>query len=177
MLDALLTIFYFIVVFLIFLILLGVWLLWSSLVGAPWVPTSRVRIRKMLELAQVTENDIVMDLGSGDGRILIQAAKEFRARSIGIEVDPMRVFWSRIAIRRRGLSDKVEVIRGNFFTQNFADATVVTVYQTTDVNAQLKEKLSMELNPGTRVVSNAFAFEGWTPAKVMTKPKLYLYVM
>jgi precorrin-6B methylase 2 len=176
-LDAALTIFSIFIVFLFFVIGLGIWVLWTSVIGAPWVPTSRARVRKILELAQVTENDVVMDLGSGDGRIPIIAAKEYGARSIGIEIDPLRVFWSRMAIRRRGLKSKAKVIRGNFFSQNLADATVVTIYQTTDVNKQLKEKLSTELKPGTRVVSNSFEFVGWTPKSTTKKPDLYLYIM
>jgi predicted RNA methylase len=131
----------------------------------------------MLELTQVTEKDVVLDLGSGEGRILTIAAKEYGARAIGIEVDPLRAFWSRIAARRRGLSDKVQVIRGNIFTQNFAEATVVTVYQTTEVKTQLGEKLSTELKPGTRVVSNCFRFAGWTPVKTTQKPNHFLCIM
>ena len=175
--DLVITFVSVLILWLIFIVLLGIWFLWPSLIGAPWVPTSRGRVRQMLELAQVTEEDVVLDLGSGDGRILILAAKEFGARAIGIEVDPLRAFWSRLAARRRGLGEKVKVIRGNFFHQNFADATVVTIYQTTDVNKQLREKLSTELKPGTRVVSNCFEFAGWKPVKTTKKPNLYLYTM
>ncbi len=153
----------------------AVWAVWPSIIGAPWVPTPRRTVRKMLELAQVNSKDTVLDLGSGDGRIIVMAAKEFGARSIGIEADPGRVLWSRLVIRFRGLKKKVKVIWGNFFHQNFSEATVLTIFQMPGVNNRIKEKFTTELNPGTRVVSHAFQFDGWTPVKTTEDPILYLY--
>lgn len=130
----------------------------------------------MLELAQVKPQDNVVDLGSGDGRIIVMAAKEFGSSCVGIEADPFRVMWSRFVIRMRGLKDKVKVIWGNFFSQNVAYATVVTVYQGPEVNKLIREKLSAELKPGTRVVSYKFPLEGWAPVETTTKPDIYLYI-
>lgn len=152
-------------------------ILWPFIVGAPWTPTSRSTARKMLELAKVTEDDIVVDLGSGDGRIIVMAAEEFGARSIGIEVDPLRVRWSRWVIRRHGLEQKVSVIQKNFFDQSLEIATVVCLFQRQNTNNQLKTKLAGELRTGTRVVSHMYTFEGWIPAISTKNPNLYLYIM
>jgi hypothetical protein len=92
-------------------------------------------------------------------------------------MDPLRVLWSRLAIRRSGLSKKVEVLRENFFNSNIEDATVVTVYQGVGVNKKLREKFSRELKPGTRVVSYRFRFQGWSPVKTNEETSSYLYVI
>jgi predicted RNA methylase len=156
---------------------LMVWIAWSSAIGAPWVPTPRNKARTMLELAEVGPKDIVYDIGSGDGRIVTMAAKEFGAKSVGIEMDPLRVLWSRFAIRRQGLTPMSEVLRENFFKSNIEDATVVTVYQGVEVNKKLKEKFSGELKPGTRVVSYRFRFKGWIPVKTSEDASSYLYII
>lgn len=159
-------------------IFLGLSFLWPFLVrGAAWTPTPRETVRKMLELAKVSHEDIVVDLGSGDGRIIIIAAKEFGANAIGIEVDPLRIAWSRWKVRRSILQDKVQVVRGNFFTQDLSDATVVTVFQRTGTNKRLKAKLTSELKPGTRVVSYIHLFDGWIPAETDEGFGIYLYIM
>ncbi len=153
-----------------------VWIAWSGIIGAPWLPTPIKKARNMLELAEVGEDDIVYDIGSGDGRIIIMAAREFGAKSFGIEMDPLRVLWSRLAIKWRRLA-QVKVLRENFFKSNIEDATVVTVYQGVGVNKKLREKFSRELKPGTRVVSYRFRFQGWTPVKTNEEASSYLYVI
>ena len=165
------------IIFLICALIGGVWLVWPIIIGAPWVPTPRRTAQKMLELAQVTQDDTVIDLGSGDGRIIVMAAKEFGATAWGIEADPFRVLWSRSAIRLNGLKRKVNVVWGNFFTQSLAAASVVTVFQGQEINKRLKEKLAIELKPGTRIVSYSFPFDGWTPVETHKDPHLYLYVI
>jgi cyclopropane fatty-acyl-phospholipid synthase-like methyltransferase len=155
----------------------GISILWPMVMGAPWIPTSRKTVRKMLELAKVTEEDTLIDLGSGDGRIIIMAAEEFGAKAIGIEADPLRVYWSRRAIRRKRLHDKASVTRGNFFHQSLEDASVVSVYQLQRVNKKMKSKLASELKPGTRVVSHSFTFDGWKVAEETRNPDLYLYIV
>ncbi len=130
----------------------------------------------MLNLAEVSENDIVYDLGSGDGRIIIMAAKEFGAQAIGIEVDPLRIKWSRSRIRRQGLDNLVQVISGNFFNVSLEDASVVTIYQGHEINKKIREKLDSDLKSGTRVVSYRFILDGWTPVKTDEKASTYLYI-
>ena len=131
----------------------------------------------MLELAAVQQNDVVVDLGSGDGRVIVMAAEEFGAKSFGVEADPFRVLWSRGVIRRRGLQDAVKVIWGDMFNHRVSDATVVTVYQGQDINKRLMAKLAAELSPGSRIVSYSFPFDGWTPIMTIDDPRLFLYTV
>jgi hypothetical protein len=159
------------------IIIFVLWVAWSGVVGAPWVPTPKKRVRAMLEFADVDSNDILYDLGSGDGRIIVMAAKEFGAASIGIEVDPLRLLWSRLSIRRQGLSLKVRVIRANFFKVSLEEATVVTLYQGYEINKKIRDKLTSELKPGTRVVSYRFVLEDLTPTKASEEESIYLYTM
>ncbi|MFX1576187.1 MAG: SAM-dependent methyltransferase [Promethearchaeota archaeon] len=166
-----------VIIILVSVIAFGISAVWPSLIGAPWVPVSKKTAQRMLELAKVTQEDTVVDLGSGDGRIIMMAAQKFGASAVGIEADPFRVLWSRGVIRRRGLNEIVEVIWGNFFTKSVPDATVVTVYQGQSINKRLKTKLATELTPGTRVVSYSFPFEEWTPVEMIKNPRLYLYVI
>jgi len=175
--DVWLVFGYVVIIILLCIIVVGVSAVWPSLIGAPWVPVSRETAWKMLDLAQVNPEDSVLDLGSGDGRIIIMAAEKFGAKAFGIEADPLRVLWSRCAIRRRGLSKMVAVMWGNFFSQNLLDATVVTVYQGQKINKRLQAKLATELKAGTRVISYSFPFEEWTPIKTLRNPHLYLYVV
>ena len=123
------------------------------------------------------KKDILYDLGSGDGRIIVMAAKEFGAKSIGIEVDPLRMLLSRIAIKRYKLEQKVKVIRANFFNVSLEDASVVTLYQGHEINKKIRAKLASELRSGTRVVSYRFILDGWTPTKTNDDESIYLYVV
>jgi precorrin-6B methylase 2 len=154
-----------------------VWIAWSGVVGAPWLPTPKKRVRSMLEFAGVNSGDILYDLGSGDGRIIVMAAKEFGAKSIGIEVDPLRLMWSRLSIRRHNLSQKVHVVRANFFKVSVEEATVVTLYQGHEINKKIRDKLASELKTGTRVVSYRFILDGWTPVKTNEDESIYLYII
>lgn len=120
---------------------------------APWWRTSDDAIRKALKLAGVKSSDIVYDLGSGDGRSLIIAAKEFNSQGIGIEIDPIRFYVSKFLIRLNGLSDKVKVKRESFLKSNISSATIVFLYLVPKALERLKPKLSNELKPGTRIVS------------------------
>ncbi|MFW9961921.1 MAG: SAM-dependent methyltransferase [Candidatus Thorarchaeota archaeon] len=160
-----------------FIIAFVIWIAWSGVVGAPWLPTPKNRVRSMLEFANVNQDDRVFDLGSGDGRIIVMAAKEFGAQSTGIEVDPLRILWSKLAIKRNKLGNKVKVIRGNFFNVSVEDATVVTLYQGYKINMKIRDKLSAELRPGTRVVSYRFTLEGWNPVKTSEEKSVYLYIV
>jgi hypothetical protein len=163
--------------YLAFLGAIVVWVLWPLLIGAGWVPTPRKVVRKMLSLADVGPGDMLYELGSGDGRIIFMAAKEFGAKAVGIEADPLRVLWTLVWIRVKGLRDQVSVLWGNFYKRDLGEASVVTVYQSTDINRKLRDKFKRELGPGTRVVSYAFTIEGWEPAKVDEEDQVYLYVM
>ncbi|MHA1389593.1 MAG: SAM-dependent methyltransferase [Candidatus Thorarchaeota archaeon] len=156
-------------------IIFMIWIVWSVVVGVPWLPTPKSKVRKMLEFAKVQEGNTVYNLGSGDGRILIMAAKEFGTSSVGIEADPIRQRWSKLMIRRHRLKDKVKALRGNFFKYDIGDASVVTLYLGVSVNNKLREKLSKELKPGTRIVSHHFLLKDWDITEHDEKADLYLY--
>lgn len=154
-----------------------IWIFWSNIIGAGWQPTSRRRVEKMLEMAEVDSEDIVYDLGSGDGRIVIDAAKKYNARAVGMEADPLRVFWSRLIIMIYGLRSNAKIVWGNFFNQNISEATVVTLFLSDTANQKLKPKFQRELKPGTRVVSYVWMFNGWEPVKADKTDEIYVYVI
>jgi precorrin-6B methylase 2 len=146
-------------------------------VGAGWEPTSRKKVRKMLEMSRIGPSDVVYDLGSGDGRIILEAARTFHAKAIGIEADPVRFLLSKLAIALFDAKDRASVVWGNFFHTNLSDATIVTVFLSQGTNQRLKSKLLSELKPGTRVVSYVWTFEDWTPAVTEPADKLSLYII
>lgn len=130
---------------------------------APFVPSTVKLTEAMLELAKVTKDDLVYDLGSGDGRLVITAAKKYGARGVGVEIDPKLVRLSRENARRAGVADRVKFIRQDLFRTDLSGATVVTLYLRPEVNLRLRPKLLRELRPGARVVSNTFDMGDWQP--------------
>ena len=130
----------------------------------PFVPTPEKVVDKMLEIAKVGPNDTVYDLGSGDGRIVIAAAKKYGARGVGVDIDPDRIREARDNAERAGVARKVEFREGNLFDADIREATVVTIYLLSGINKKLRPKLLAELKPGTRVVSHAFDMGDWKPA-------------
>jgi predicted RNA methylase len=126
-------------------------------------------------MADVQPNDIVYDLGSGDGRIIVMAAREFHATSVGIELNPFWVFWTRVKVALFQLRGKVNVVWGNFFNKDLSKANIVTLYLLQGTNDQLKPKLEKECKPGTRVISHIFTFDGWKPQKVDGAAEIYMY--
>jgi SAM-dependent methyltransferase len=127
-----------------------------------WV-TPDARVRGMLELAKVGRDDTVYDLGCGDGRIVIAAARDFGARGVGIEIDPELVRVARENARKAGVADKVEIRQGNMFEVDLSGATVVALYLLERLNLKLRPKLWRELRPGARVVSHVFGMGDWKP--------------
>ena len=120
---------------------------------APWWRTNKKIARAACELAKIGPKDVVYELGCGDATFLIMAAKEFGARGVGIEIDPLRVFISRFRVRYAGVSDKVKIIKGNFFDQDISGATVIFVYLVPKALVRLLPKFKKELAPGTKIVS------------------------
>jgi SAM-dependent methyltransferase len=119
----------------------------------------------MLKLAAVTPADVVYDLGSGDGRIVILAAQKYGARGVGIEIDPRLVEVSRQVALEGEVADRVTFISGDLFTADISKATVVTLWLSSTVNQRLEQKLRRELRPGTRIVSRQFPIGDWAPAR------------
>ena len=126
-------------------------------------PTSPPVVRTMLQLAQVGADDVVYDLGSGDGRIVITAAKEFGARGVGIEIDPALVERAQENARAAGVADKVEFRLGDMYAADISAATVVTLFLHPEPNLALKPTLRSALKPGARVVSYMWDMGDWTP--------------
>jgi tRNA A58 N-methylase Trm61 len=128
----------------------------SELPSVPYVPTPQDVVDKMLEMAKVTSKDVVYDLGCGDGRIVITAAKRHGARGVGIDLNPDRIKEANENLKAAGVGDKVRFVEGDLFKSNFSEATVVTLYLLPQVNAALRPQLWRQLKVGTRVVSHAF---------------------
>ncbi len=154
-----------------------IWIFWSSIIGAGFQPTSRKLVKQMLNMAEVGPDDIVYDLGSGDGRIVIDAVKKYNAKAVGLEADPSRVFWSRLVITLSGIGKRAKIVWGNFFNQNINEATVVTLFLSDTANQKLKSKFLEELEPGTRIVSYVWKFRGWEPVEADETEEIYLYVI
>lgn len=127
-----------------------------------WMPTTNNLVTEMLDAAQVTSTDVVYDLGAGDGKIPIEAAKRFGARAVGIEFNPDLAALARRNAQQAGVSERVTIVTGDIFKEDFSNATVVTLYLLTQLNIKLKPTL-LSLKPGTRIVSNTFAMGTWEP--------------
>jgi ribosomal protein L11 methylase PrmA len=136
----------------------------------PYVPTTDEAVNAMLKLAEVKKTDVVYDLGCGDGRIVIAAAKTYGAHGVGIDIDPQRIAEANANAKRAGVEKLVRFEENDLFQANFKEATVVTLFLLSSVNLKLKPKLLAELKPGTRIVSNTFDMGDWKPEKEMTVP-------
>ncbi len=132
-----------------------------------WVPTPDELVERMLRMTQTTANDYVMDLGSGDGRTVIAAAKKFGATAQGIEYNPDMVTLSQRNAQREGVTAKATFLKADLFETDFSKATVITMYLLPSINAKLKPKI-LNLKAGTRVVSHAFDMEDWAPDETST---------
>ena len=150
----------------------------------PFVPTTEPVVERMLKMAKVGKNDVVYDLGSGDGRIVIAAVQRYgAARGVGIDLDPERVAEARENAQKAGVTDRVRFVQGDLFQADLREATVVTMYLLQDVNLKLRPKLLKELRPGTRVVSHNYHMGDWQPKDKATvevdgiEHSVYLWVM
>jgi protein-L-isoaspartate O-methyltransferase len=140
----------------------------GGVAGAPYVPTSQPIVERMLTLAKVGPGDHVMDLGSGDGRLVITAVSSFNARAgTGVEIDRRLVTLANASAAKAGVADRVKFIDRDLFTVDTGDATVVTVYLGLVMMRDVADKLRKELKPGTRVVSHDYPLPGWKPVSVV----------
>jgi protein-L-isoaspartate O-methyltransferase len=133
--------------------------------AAPYVPSPQLVVTEMLKLANVGPSDFVIDLGSGDGRIVLTAAKQFGARGLGVEIQEDLLKASNESARTQGLADRVRFVKQDLFKANVAPATVVTMYLIPETVEKLRDKLLAELRPGARIVSHDYTFAGWTSDK------------
>jgi SAM-dependent methyltransferase len=133
----------------------------------PYVPTTEKAVQEMLKLAQLKKSDVLYDLGCGDGRIVVAAAKQYGARGVGIDIDPQRIQEARANARAAGVESLVRFEQKDLFQAEFGEATVVTLFLLPTINLRLRPRLLEQLKPGTRLVSNTFDMGDWKPEKVV----------
>ena len=131
----------------------------------PYVPTPYEVVAEMLRMADIGKDDVLYDLGSGDGRIVITAAKKMRCHGVGVDMDPRRIEESRENAVKEKVTERVKFIQQDLFKADISEATVVTLYLLQSVNLKLRPKLLLELKPGTRIVSHAYSMGEWRPDK------------
>ena len=134
----------------------------------PYVPTTDEAVAAMLDLAGVQKNDIVYDLGCGDGRIVVTAARKFGARGVGIDINPVRIKEAQENAKRNGVEHLARFVEKDLFEADIKEATVVSLFLLSHINLKLKPKLMRDLKPGTRIVSNTFDMGDWKPEKEFT---------
>lgn len=144
-----------------------------------FVPTPQAVVDRMLEMAQVSSEDYVVDLGSGDGRIPVTAALKYGARAYGVDLDPQRIKEANENAKRNNVTDKVKFEQKDLFETQIKDATVVTMYLLSSINLRLKPRLLEELRPGTRVVSHAFNMGSWEPddSDTVQNSNIYFWII
>jgi precorrin-6B methylase 2 len=162
---------------LILLLILGLWILVPSFYGLPWIPTREKRIRKALQLAELQPGETFYDLGAGDGRVLIMAAREFGARAVGIEIGPVQCLIGWLRISFSGSRQRVRMRCANFYKADISPADVIFVYATSSQTSRLLPLLERQLRPGARVVSIAADFQRWQPNLVDRESLIFLYKM
>ncbi|MEZ5293504.1 MAG: methyltransferase domain-containing protein [Vicinamibacterales bacterium] len=144
-----------------------------------YVPTPQEVVDAMLLAAKVTKDDVVYDLGTGDGRIPVTAAKKYGARAVGIDIDPERIKDATENVQRNGVGDRVRIQQADLFEADISPATVVTLYLLPSLNVKLRPKLLRDLKPGTRIVSHAFDMGDWKPEQELdvNGRKIYLWTI
>ncbi len=160
-----------------FVIMYGLWVFVPFIAGLPWYATRPARIRKALQLAQIRPGEVLYDLGAGDGRVLIMAAREFGARAVGVEISPVHCLVAWLSARTKGVEDRVRVRLGNFYTTRLADADVVFAYMTSKQAPRIRRHLEQQLRPGARVVTISFDIDGWQPDNFDNQELIFLYCM
>jgi precorrin-6B methylase 2 len=133
----------------------------------PYVPTPQEVVDEMLRLAEPKEGETLYDLGCGDGRIVVTAAKKYKVKGIGVDIDPQRIKESMENAEQQGVTERVKFLQKNLFEMDFSDADVLCMYLLTSVNAKLKPKILADMRPGARVVSHAFDLGDWMPDKTV----------
>ncbi len=129
----------------------------------PFVVTPMHVVREMLDMVDIHQNDFLFDLGCGDGRVVVMAAKEFGARGLGVDIDPERIVESRKKALKAGVTNQVKFVEGDLFELDLRPATVISIYLMTRFNLKLRPKLFQELSPGTRIVSHNYGMKDWAP--------------
>lgn len=155
--------------------LLKISIFWPTKYNAPWLPASMEIVHKTLQLAEVGPEDLIYDLGCGDGRTIITAARDYGAKAVGIELDLLRYLWCQLLVTILGLRGRVRIIYGDFFQHNISAADVVTCYLGQATNETLQTKFEQELRPNARVVSYNFTFPKLNLISQDDQAELFLY--
>jgi hypothetical protein len=156
-------------------LLLILWIYLPIFWGAPWLMVSLRTADRMLRMAEVKPGQTVIDLGAGDGRLVILAAWKYKTKAMGVEIDPLRVLAANLGIGLLGLRGKARVHWGNLHRENLAGADVVTLYLMQGTNRKLKDNLEKALLPGAKVVSHLFSMSGWTPVALDDRRGIFVY--
>lgn len=143
--------------------------------GAPWHPLPASAIKRILAFAELRPGEKFYDLGSGDGRVLIAAAKDYGTEGVGVEIDPLKIGLSRWLVRRRGLADHIRIFRGNVYAFDYREADILYIYMTHQALDRLFPDLLNNLKPSARIICYRFCIRGIAPAKVNADKTLFMY--
>jgi precorrin-6B methylase 2 len=161
----------------LFFVIVLLWLLVPALYGLPPVPTNRDRIHHALQLAKLQPDEILYDLGAGDGRVLLIAARDFKAQAVGIEIGPIQCILIWFRVMANGLASRIKIHWGNFYQATIKDADVVFVYATSKEVMKLAPHLAAQMRQGSRLVSISADFGEWEPALVEEHDLIFIYEM
>lgn len=158
-------------------LLLAVMVIGPALFGSPWHPISRRDLKRALDFCGTQAGEQIIDLGSGDGRVVIAAAKDYGLLGTGIEIDPLKVWLSNLRIRFAGVPDKVKIVRANIFDTNYREADILFIYLTHQAIDKLFPKILEQLKPGAKILCYRFCIQGMAPDKVSADKTLFLYTL
>jgi cyclopropane fatty-acyl-phospholipid synthase-like methyltransferase len=158
-------------------LLLAVMVIGPALFGAPWHPISRKDLKRALDFCGTKPEERVVDLGSGDGRVLIAAARDYGLLGTGIEIDPLKVWLANLRVRFARVQDKVKIVRANLFEYDYREADILFIYLTHQALDQLFPKILEQLKPNAKILCYRFCIRNMTPDKVSADKTLFLYTL
>jgi len=156
-------------------LLLAMVVIGPALFGSPWHPISRKDLKRALDFCEAQAGERLVDLGSGDGRVLIAAAKQYGLLATGIEIDPLKVWLSSFRVRRAGVQDRVNIVQADLFDTDYGEADILFVYLTHQAIDKLFPKILEQLKPTAKILCYRFCIRGMTPDKVNADKTLFLY--
>jgi len=158
-------------------LLLAVMVIGPAMFGSPWHPISRRDLKRALDFCGAKAGERIVDLGSGDGRVLIAAAKNYGLMGTGIEIDPLKVWLANLRVRWAGRQNKVKIVRANIFNYDYREADILFIYLTHQAIDQLFPKILEQLKPNAKILCYRFCIQGITPDKVSADKTLFLYTL
>ena len=158
-------------------LLLALMVIGPALFGSPWHPISRRDLKRALDFCEVRTGERIVDLGSGDGRVLITAAKDYGLAGTGIEIDPLKVWLANLRVHFAGVSDKVTIVRASIFDYDYRDADILFIYLTHQAIDKLFPDILKQLKPDAKILCYRFCIQGMSPDKVSADKTLFLYTL